>query len=171
MTHEVILLRGAPGVGKTKTAEQLQRRLARGATIEVDVIRKMINGVSWESHQQHFDAIRAAAQLAKAYRVASYSPVIVVDTLGFGSLQIALEALAPLSASVYSLVCNDRHLMWRLWRRASGFRDRKKGVKFNRHVSTDSINAHHLIDTTWKPPWRVAESIMEMEGLSDGSVS
>jgi hypothetical protein len=165
MPSDYIVLRGAPGTGKTTTARLLMQLANRGATIEVDDIRKMINGVVWKSHQQHFDAIYAAAAAAKAYRKCGYQPIVFVDTLAFGSLDIAIEALDSSSVSVYSLVCSRLVLTLRLWRRLGGFRDAAKSALIDTHLRTDGSYPCEILDTTSTGARRIARWIMEREGF------
>lgn len=165
MSSDFIIIRGAPGTGKTTTARLIMRRLQNGVTIEVDSIRKMINGITWENHQQHFDAIRAAAQTAKAYHACGYRPIVFVDTLGFGTLDIALEALNSQSISIYSLVCSPRVLAMRLWCRIGGFRDVAKSTRFNAHVLSDEVHGCRRIDTSRVKARDVTEQILALEGF------
>ncbi len=163
MASQFIIIRGAPGAGKSTTARALLRALPDGVTIEVDTVRRMIHGVVWDRHQQHFDAIEATAQMARAFAARGYQPVLIVDTLGFGSLEMALSALGSASVSVYSLVCHPRTLTFRLWRRFGGFRDARKGRRFNAHVLSDPRDDGEIIDTTIMTPRAASQRILERE--------
>lgn len=165
MPSDYIVLRGAPGAGKSTTARALMRRLRGGVTIEVDEVRKMINGVVWESHQQHFDAIGAAAEAAKAYLASGYRPIVFVDTLAFGGLEIALKALNSESVSTYSLVCSRFSLALRLWRRFGGFRDSAKSARIDSHLRLTASHPSEIIDTTAMDVHQVVSWIAQREGF------
>jgi predicted kinase len=158
-----ILIRGAPGSGKSSTARALARHYPRGATIEVDLIRRSMNGIIWHNHHQHFDALHIMAAMAHAFVERGYGPVIIVDTLGFGSLEMALEALATDSAAVYSLVCDPRRIAYRLWKRPGGFRDIRKAHRFNRHILEEGESRQDLIDTGSATEEEVCRQILALE--------
>jgi hypothetical protein len=164
MRSEVIVVRGAPGTGKSSVARCLGGQLGGGVTIEVDDVRSMIHGISWESHELHVDAIHAAAATAQTYLCQGRLPIVFVDTLGFGRLEIALAALGATSVAIYSLFCRDPQLTVRLWRRFGGYRNCADARKFNAHIMGDEAHRAGLIDTTWVRPATVARGIVEREG-------
>jgi hypothetical protein len=131
--------------------------------IEADMIRRMMNGIIWHNHQQHFDAIYIMASMAHAFAERGYTPVVLVDTLGFGSLEMALRELGSESVSVYSLVCRPRSLAWRLVRRVRGYRDVRKARRFNDHILAEAAGRADLIDTTRASAKHVCRRILELE--------
>lgn len=165
MPSEVIVVRGAPGTGKSSVARCLGRQLGGGVTIEVDTVRSMIHGIRWESHDHHIDAIHAAAATAQTYLRHGHLPVVFVDTLGFGRLEIALAALGSPSVGIYSLVCREPQLTMRLWKRFGGYRNYADARLFNAHIANDEVHRVGLIDTTWVRPPTVARHIMAREQL------
>jgi hypothetical protein len=164
VVRDVILIRGAPGSGKSSVARALARHLPGGVTIEVDHVRRMIHGLQWEDDRLHLHAITAAAQTALAYIREGLFPVVLVDTLGFGRHQFALEALDGASTRTYSLVCRDPILSLRLLMRMGGYRDTRQARRFNAHIHGDAKRLP-VIDTTWKRPAAVARHILRLEGL------
>lgn len=158
-----LIIRGAPGTGKSKTASQLARHFPNGATIEVDLVRRMMNGIVWHRHQQHFDAIHVTVHMAQAFAARGYAPVIIVDTLGFGALEMALEEFGEESVGVYSLICDPVLLTLRLWRRLGGFRDAKKGRRFNAHIMSEGRGESEPINTARLKPHAVCRRILELE--------
>lgn len=162
MARDVILIRGAPGSGKSSVARELARHFPDGVTIEVDEIRRMINGVRWDDDRLHLHAISAAAQTALAYLRCELSPVIFVDTLGFGRLESALEALDGVSTNTYSLVCSEPILSLRLLTRIGGYRDVRQAHRFDAHIRGDADRLP-VIDTTWQRPAIIARHILNLE--------
>lgn len=164
MTHKVIVLRGAPGTGKSSVARRLVNGADGGAVVEVDHIRRMIHGLSWEDDKLHFDAILAAAAAARAFIARGIKPIVFVDTLGYGRLEFALAALQSPTARVYSLVCHDPFLSLRLLRRISGYRNIRNARKFNSHILSDAAR-YPVTDTTCSSAARVAEQFLRPDGL------
>ncbi len=147
MASPYIIVRGAPGTGKSSVARALAARLPAAVAIETDALRRMISGVRWDDTAQHLDAIEVTATAAKSFRARGYQP-IVVDTLGFGSLEVMLDALGAGDCVVFSLVCTPRTLRRRLFWRLSGYKDSERAVRFNQHVLDDLESRHTLFDTS-----------------------
>lgn len=161
-SDSVVIIRGAPGTGKSTLAGQLMLHWGRGATVEVDDLRGMINQIDWTSHQQHFDGIRAAVLVCKHYLVCEYRPVVLVDTFGYGSLEIATEELGNVPYTIVSLTGNNTALKWRLIRRIGGYRDWRNAQKFNQHIH-QTLGAHDLaFDTSETPAKTIANRIVEL---------
>lgn len=78
----VVLLRGAPGVGKSTVAAVLGEQAVVDAIIEVDAVRRLVVGVDWGDRRQHDAAMTAAARAAAEFAVAGVSPVLLVDCFG-----------------------------------------------------------------------------------------
>ena len=76
---KVLLLRGAPGVGKSTVGRLLAGLLGDGAICEVDRFRAMFAGVDWGSRQQHEMALRAAIAACRSLLEDGVSPVVAVS--------------------------------------------------------------------------------------------
>lgn len=164
MPNDVIIIRGAPGSGKSSVARHVTRRLTSGATLEVDVLRRTIHGICWEDHDVHLEAIYAAMGAAHRYLDRGRSPIVFVDTLGFGRLELVLAALGSMPTGVHSLVCRDPQLTIRLGLRVSGYRNVRDARRFNKHIAADPVRQETIIDTTWARPGTIAKQILEREG-------
>ena len=156
----VVIIRGAPGTGKSTLAKELMSYWGRGATIEVDDLRGMINQIDWISHQQHFDGIRAAAAVCKLYRRSGYWPVVLVDTFGYGSLEIATGELSDIPQFVVSLTCSELAIKWRLIRRLGGYRDWRNAQKFNDHIRQHTLEHDLTFDTSRKHVREIAKWVV-----------
>jgi broad-specificity NMP kinase len=91
---DILLLRGAPGVGKSTTARKLRHMLPTGAIIEVDTLRGMIAAVKWVDTQQHLLALEHAHLLAESFLRRGFSPVLIIDTFSRGKLLGFIEKLS-----------------------------------------------------------------------------
>ena len=164
MPSDIIVVRGAPGSGKSSVARHLGKQLPTGATIEVDTVRGMIHHIQWERDEEHIDAIHAAVRATIAYLERGYRPVVLVDTFGFGRLELALAALGPRSVSVHSLTCQNFVLSLRLWTRPVGYRNASAARRFNVHIAADQTHHAGLLDTTWRRSAAIARRILLQEG-------
>lgn len=164
MPSDIIVVRGAPGSGKSSVARHLGRQLPTGATIEVDTIRGMIHHIQWECDELHIDAIHAAVSGAIAYLERGYRPVVLVDTFGFGRLELALAALGPRTVSVHSLTCHNLVLSLRLWTRLVGYRNASAARRFNAHIAADQAKHAGVLDTTWRHSAAIARRILVQDG-------
>jgi len=77
---DVIIIRGAPGVGKSELGKALARHFSLGAKVEVDALRKMVNGVKWTDQAEHIKLLGLAAGTVAEFARLGFRPVIVVDT-------------------------------------------------------------------------------------------
>src|SRR4051812_35009310 len=77
---DIIILRGAPGSGKSETAKSLSQWFPKGVRLEVDTLRQMVVSVDWKNQQEHINMLQASAGLVYDFLKCGFSPVIVVDT-------------------------------------------------------------------------------------------
>jgi adenylate kinase len=78
--YDIIIIRGAPGVGKTTLARKFKKYYPDGVTIEVDYVRGMINGAKWVDRTEHRRGLTATWAICSTYLGYGYKPIIVVDT-------------------------------------------------------------------------------------------
>jgi len=161
---QVLLLRGAPGVGKTHAARGLAEALGSGAVIEVDQLRAMFARVDWGSRHQHEVSLRGAMALAREFLEASVSPVVIVDSFGRDSVGRALTRLsgADVDVRVVSLWAEGATLLERLDARGAGFQDRHLASLMNEEVRTRRVPHDHLLDTTGLTEEAVVRSLSEL---------
>ena len=60
---DIIIIRGAPGSGKSQTAKSLSQVFPKGVRLEVDTIRQMVISVDWKNQQEHIDMLQASTKL------------------------------------------------------------------------------------------------------------
>lgn len=130
---DVLLLRGAPGVGKSTVADGLR---SSATIIEVDQLRAMVVRVDWGDPTIHDAALHMAVEGARLFAAAGSGPVVIVDTFA-GGLLARTEGLlrrASLTYAVTSLWLEPAELGRRLDARATGFRDRGPAMAVNADV-------------------------------------
>ena len=87
--YDLILVRGAPGVGKTTLAKRLRAHFPKGITIEVDSFKGMVNLLDWKDTTQYHHILEAVAMTCRSYleqRLCSgdhYRYIIIRNTGGF----------------------------------------------------------------------------------------
>lgn len=162
---DLILLKGAPGVGKSTVAKFLSSHFPSGARIEVDVLRKMVIGVKWTDQAEHRAVLTLGAQLAAGFLRSGFSPVILVDTFSGDKVDDFLNAFRAEhpqgKVCVIGLHASDNVLRARvLNREADGFRDLAVSMRINGELVRDARSFEKLIDTTGLSPTEVAQAVL-----------
>src|SRR5207248_4837097 len=150
---DVVVLRGAPGVGKSSVAKCLAWQFPGGARVEVDLLRKMVISVNWKNQEEHILMLEAAAGFANDLAGFGFRPVIVIDTFSGDKLTRFLDVLRSLHAArtvrAFALHAEDEQLRSRLaLRPADEFKDFTISRKLNRDVLRLRYPGELLIDTT-----------------------
>jgi broad-specificity NMP kinase len=161
MHPDVIIIRGAPGVGKSSVAKILTARLGAGVKIEIDTVRAMITGVDWTDTSTHINAIRSATALVLEYLALGYRPVILVDTLSGDTLGYVTERLEKYDWLVFSLIATDIVLEERILSRNGEFMDYERSFKVNRLVVESCPPNNHVIETSKLSVTEVCNHIVE----------
>lgn len=163
---DVLLLRGAPGVGKSTLARALRDALQRAAVLEVDGFRAM-QAIDWESDEQHDIALEVAVTAAARFAAAGVRPVILVDTFCGGRLGTAQERLSELGLHhlAVSLWLETDKLRARLAARENGFKCWPSSRGVNTEIRT--YPGETLIDVGELGPEQLVERVTRLlvEGL------
>lgn len=163
---DIIILRGAPGSGKSQTAKSLSQFFPKGVRLEVDTIRQMVVSVDWKNQYEHIQMLQVSAGLACDFLKCGFSPVIVVDTFSgdkvFGFVDRVRHFDGNLAISVFGLFTTDDELERRLALRQNGeFRDVAICKKLNNDVLKIKHETELQIDTTGLLPMETARKIYE----------
>jgi hypothetical protein len=168
--QEILLLRGAPGSGKSTVAALLAKH-HEAAVIEVDDLRgelwrvPAVSGLS--EPDRHHLALAQAAGMALALLRAGCRPV-VVDTFNTRCVEVFQQALRGRAAMrLRALVVEPLELARRLVERPEVlgvFRDVVVSAQFNAELF--AAPAWTRIDTTGIAPRLVAELVMAAAGPS-----
>jgi predicted kinase len=162
---DVIVIRGAPGSGKSEAAKRLAARLGHGARVEVDTLRAMIVAVDWTNQQEHIAVLSLAVCVVAGFLQMGHRPVIVVDTFSGDKLGRFLEELGTAHAGVevraFSLAPSPSALRARVESRPDGgFKDVLVCQKLNSDVSRRLLSKELLIDNSDLTPEESVDVIM-----------
>jgi broad-specificity NMP kinase len=159
MNSQLIIIRGTPGAGKSSLGRRLKKSFPSGVLIEIDNVRGMMNNVDWNSEEQHFIALEAAAATANSFIHSGAAPVIVVDMFMPGKLEFFLEKISTTNHRIISLLVNEAVLTQRLTERKEGFKDIPKGTQLNQtifshpaaneiQINTSTITKNEVLEIT-----------------------
>jgi predicted kinase len=147
---DVLVVRGAPGAGKSTLGRALRRALTSGAVLEVDDFRGMLCQVNWASREDHDVALDVALAAILGYLARDRRPVVLIDTFSRGRLgatQGRLSAAGVVHHTV-SLWVDPAVLAQRLAARTSGFKDWEPSRVLNDEVRRNRYPAEQLVDAT-----------------------
>lgn len=161
---DVIVIRGAPGSGKSRTAKCLAARIGRGARVEVDTLRSMVIPVDWKNQAEHIGVLSLATHVVVGFLALGHRPVIVVDTFSGNKLVKFLTELRELRAGVdvrlFALVPTSAALRARVEERAPDeFKDVTVCEKLNRDTVRFLQPGERVIDNSGLSPEETADVI------------
>lgn len=166
MAVDVLLVRGAPGVGKTSAVRALRKLIPDGAVVEVDHVRGMIASVRWIDTEHHLVALGVALGIVRSFLDRELRPVVVVDTFSRGKLRaFAQQLTAELGVShrIASLHAEDDALLERVERRPPNeFREPQISLLLNTEIRKNRYAHEELIDTTRLSPAEVASHLLDI---------
>ncbi|MFO0833342.1 MAG: AAA family ATPase [Phycisphaerales bacterium] len=166
---DLILLKGAPGVGKSTAAKLLAQHFPSGVRIEVDTLRQMVISVDWTNQAEHRKLLTLSAQLATGFLRSGFSPVILVDTFSGDKIDGFLtefHAQCPSKrACAIVLHAAEDVLRERLSNReAGGFRDIDISMRINSEAVRDARPSERVLDTSSLSPTDVMGAILRITG-------
>ena len=150
---DVIIIRGAPGSGKSQTAKSLSKYFAKGVRFEVDIIRQMVISVDWQNQQEHINMLNASTKLVFEFLHYGFKPVIVVDTFSGDKIKGYLNSLFQLNKNIevkiFGLYTSPKELKRRLdVRTTNQFKDFSICQKLNDDVLKWKHESEFQLDTT-----------------------
>lgn len=163
---DVIVIRGAPGCGKSEAAKRLAARLRTGVRIEVDTLRAMIIPVDWTNQSEHISVLSLAAGLVAGFLGLGHRPVIVVDTFSGDKLTRFIADLvaqrAGVEVRVFALVPDHSVLRARVESRPDdGFKDIGICEKLNADVLRHLQPNERVIDNSALTPEETVDAILD----------
>ncbi len=163
-TTDIIIVRGAPGSGKSQTAKSLSQFFPKGVRLEVDTIRQMVISVDWKNQQEHISMLQVSTKLVFEFLRFGFSPVIVVDTFSGDKINRYLETLYEhsenLSVKIFGLYTTDEELKKRLDLRTDAeFKDFSICKRLNEDVLKWKLDREFQINTTGLSSLETAKKI------------
>lgn len=166
ITVDLLLVRGAPGVGKSSAAKLLRKLIPAGAIVEVDHVRGMIAAVRWIDSEQHLVALAVTRSIVRSFLEQNFRPVVVVDTFSRGKLKAFVEQIsAEIGARhrIASLYAEEATLVARVNDRPQNeFREPEISAKLNQEIFKNRYDLEELIDTTNLSPTEVAARLFDV---------
>jgi len=138
---DLIIIKGAPGSGKTEVSKSLEKLLPKGVRIEVDTVRNMVSSVDWKNQKEHIKLLEISAKLAAEFLTTDFSPIIVVDTFSGDKVKKFIEDLKLLKSDIkikiIGLYVDDTTLAKRLQDRPKGL---FKNLEISKKINQNTIN-------------------------------
>jgi broad-specificity NMP kinase len=161
---DLIIIKGAPGSGKTEVSKSLEKLLPKGVRIEVDTVRNMVSSVDWKNQKEHIKLLEISAKLAAEFLTADFSPIIVVDTFSGDKVKKFIEDLKLLKSDIkikiIGLYVDDTTLAKRLQDRPKGL---FKNFEISKKINQDTINLKQSdeiqLDTSNFEPDEIAKKV------------
>lgn len=162
--HDLIVIAGAPGTGKTTVGNLLHASL-RSPYIDFGFIREFHLDRDWkdESEREEQMSFENLIYIIRNYVRHGYRNVIVTDLKDFRVRQIP-EQFSDLNYLIVTLMVeNDNELERRIRGRNDGFRDAEKATAWNRNVrERERVTREFLIDNSHNDPVRTHDLIMKI---------
>jgi hypothetical protein len=161
---DIIIIRGAPGSGKSHTAKNLSRFYPKGVKLEVDSLRQMVISVDWKNQEEHVNMLGVSTRLVHDFLKLGFNPVIVVDTFSGNKIGKYIESLyeldKTLSIKLFGLYVTEEELKKRIELRSNGeFRDFEICKRLNDEVPRRKYDTEFQINTTCLLPIETAEMV------------
>jgi adenylate kinase family enzyme len=161
---DIIILRGAPGSGKSQTAKCLSKFFPRGIRMEIDCLRSMVISVDWTNQEEHKNILKISTSLVNDFIKLGFNPIIVVDTFSGDKLTEYLKHLnqirVNLQIKIFGLYISNDELIRRIESRKKGeFNDIKICHSINEEVKSSKYQGEVQIDTTSSSPILTAAAI------------
>lgn len=158
MTVDLLLVRGAPGVGKRDAVRVLRPHLSNGAVVDVELFRAMFARPSAADRQQHLVAMQLARGTALQLLDAHVRPVLLVDTFTSGKLASFVSGLDR-SYRIASIYLDPTVLRERLVALGAPSREIDSASMINAEVAARRHPNEKLVDATGRDVSSVADSL------------
>ena len=165
-TPDVIIIRGAPGSGKSSAAKCLARHFPEGVRMEVDKLRSMVISVEWKSQTEHINMLALSAGVVVDFLHLNYKPVIVVDTFSGDKVVNFVADLLRLDSEIgirsFALITDSGELMRRIRERPEDqFKDISICLEQNADITKHLQPFEQIVDNTKLTPEETATRILE----------
>jgi len=171
---DIIIIRGAPGSGKSQTAKCLAQFFLKGVRLEIDTIRQMIISVDWTNQQEHINMLQTSTKLVYEFLKLGFKPVIIIDTFSGDKINSYLDSLnlydEKFSIKIFGLFTTECELKKRLEKRINGeFKDFQISKKLNNDILKWKHEKEYQIDTTELSPSQTSVNIYKRITFEDNN--
>ena len=152
--YKVIIVRGAPGMGKSTIGELLRVSDFAGAVMDIDEFRAMVNCEEFKIHQNeyYYKAIDVISSLIREYLKKEIFPIFITDVMSNTFLSYFLLKLENIDYLVINLYSDFEKLKRRMSNRNHGFIDLEIAEKLNTQMKSASSFNSVYIDTSQLTP-------------------
>ena len=160
----VVIIRGAPGVGKSTLAEMLRRTINGCAVIDVDDIRRMIcdERFVYKENDHYLKAIDVAGDLVRKLTELGFRPVFVIDVFAVEALRAFVQRMRGADIFSVSLYADDDILLDRMKARHNGYVNVDVARSVNRHIYETRGLSHAWLDIGALSPIEIHERFLEL---------
>ena len=138
---EILIIRGASGVGKTSLMKTMKGLLDGSFCIDIDDIRSMLSDMDWDQgYTDYLNSQLITAAMLKEMDRLGYKRAVVADTFPNTALRSFLGC-CPFRCRIVSIYCDDAVLSDRLLQRGRDVIRMKHIMSMN-----ESIRMHDLDD-------------------------
>jgi broad-specificity NMP kinase len=163
--YDLVLVRGAPGVGKSSLADSLKNVFPQGVSIESESIWKSLNIIDWLDEKQSVDAIISSLNVANDYLQRGYKPAVVVDVFYGDRINNAIDQVKKVTSSqsfcVITLLCENEELDRRIHSRLIGWTDLPTSMECNESIKSFRAENEIQINTTYLSPEEVQQETVK----------
>lgn len=147
---DLLLVRGAPGIGKSTIGSLFRRFAHGGVVIDIDDVRRMTNDelFLYGENEHYRNAIVVVQGMVESYLVAGYSPVIVIDVFCANILNLFRAKIYPGPAISATLYAQNSVLLGRMRDRIKGYINLEVAERVNCHMLDTREMTDIWIDTT-----------------------
>ena len=159
MAYDILLLRGAPGVGKTSLCAALRRMRSVGAVIDVDDVWATLKDANFNTGAGYNLAVEQTMTVAHGLVRGGVRPIIVAapfDALAYPAAQELASGGGAFRVGSIALFCDPTVLVARLEARPHGaYRDAEAALA----VNDDMMRNTDAYDNTSAAPALSAEYV------------
>jgi broad-specificity NMP kinase len=158
----VVLIRGAPGIGKSTLAEILRSTMKGGAVIDIDDIRRMIcdERFVYKENVHYLNAVGVVGDLVRKLSELGCRPVVVVDVFAVEALRAFIQAMRDAEIFVISLYADDNILLDRMKARHNGYVNVDVARSVNQHIFETRRFGNAWLDIGTLPPMEICKKLL-----------
>lgn len=159
--YDLIIVRGAPGIGKTTLGELLKNDDFFCAVIDIDEVRGMFLGEKFICHEneEYYKALELTILMVRNLRTQFVKPILITDVLAEELLEYFIIKVKNLSYLIINLFASNEILMQRIENRSGGYKEIDVSLKINTKITQDTKYKFINLDTSFLNPRSIRHCI------------